>query len=471
MRKTVLYLCLLTGLTFNLVAQENISIKHLGDSYVWEKGATIGYPARHAFKSQSLISERMRTEVKVFAKNYFKSHLRKEEHPYFSLPVQQADGLNDPGFYSISAYFDHDSLYPGHLLDFECGSLTYDTEEGYNHGGTDFFPWPFPWKKMIDEEIEIVAAADGILVFKQDGYNDMHCEGENEPWNGLAILHSDGSTTWYIHMKKNSLTGVAAGLPVSRGDYLGMVGSSGISFSPHLHFEVYNPEEVLIDPFYGPCNQQIEETWWLNQPGYKEAGVNKISTNNHLPVFSDCLDAEILNETINFYPGDSIYFLNYFRNMPQGENFNISIKRPDNSVFDEWLWVYPQEFIEASWWYFFTILINEPFGEWKYNVTYKNQTFTHVFKLLDPQAINETNVNPVLIFPNPCSDILNIQNDVLDISSIKLYSPLGNCVFSQPLQCLPQSQYSFKLPDMPGGLYYLEIDSNKGTFREKILKQ
>ena len=44
---------------------------------------------------------------------------------------------------------------------------------------------------------------------------------------------------------------------------LGIVGSSGNSSMPHLHFGLEDEDGVVIDPFAGPSSQ--EETWWCEQ--------------------------------------------------------------------------------------------------------------------------------------------------------------------------------------------------------------
>ena len=51
-------------------------------------------------------------------------------------------------------------------------------------------------------------------------------------------MHADGSVAWYGHMKAGSLTNKAVGQTVSSGEYLGIVGSSGNSTGPHLHFGI-----------------------------------------------------------------------------------------------------------------------------------------------------------------------------------------------------------------------------------------
>ena len=59
------------------------------------------------------------------------------------------------------------------LLDYNCGTKTYDMPTGYNHRGTDISLWPFSWNQFYAEQAEVVAAATGEIVLKQDGnYGD-----------------------------------------------------------------------------------------------------------------------------------------------------------------------------------------------------------------------------------------------------------------------------------------------------------
>lgn len=240
---------------------------------------------------------------------------KTQGHPKFITPVKQKEGAMNPGFYSITSYFDHDSLFPDLLTDYNCGNLTYDLSTGNNHEGTDYFLWPFPWQKMANDEVEIVAAAPGNIYYKQDGFFDQSCGENTDNWNGLGISHLDGSISWYIHMKKNSLTNKPVGMEVEQGEYLGIVGSSGQSDSPHLHFEVYNSDGLLIDPFEGPCNNSVTESWWHNQESYKQSAINRLATNSKLPEFPECPKEEIPNESNSFYPNDSIWLLSYYQNV------------------------------------------------------------------------------------------------------------------------------------------------------------
>jgi len=70
------------------------------------------------------------------------------------------------------------------------------------------------------------AAADGIV-----GYADNGLSGYG---NIVILVHPDGSSSFYAHMRASY---VFAGERVRGGDPIGEVGTTGITFGPHLHFE------------------------------------------------------------------------------------------------------------------------------------------------------------------------------------------------------------------------------------------
>lgn len=326
----------------------------------------------------------------------------------FDLPIKAKDGFNDPGYYTISSYYDHDMLFPDHLLDFNCGQNTYDTEDGYNHEGTDFFLWPFPWYKMDNDQVEVVAAASGIILYKQDGNDDQNCDGEDLPWNAIFIQHSNGVTTWYGHFKNGSITEKNIGETVEIGEYLGIVGSSGISFQPHLHFEIHDEENNAIDPYEGLCNQSIDESLWLNQRPYIDAGINRITTNSKLPVFPECPQQEILNESNQFSGNDTVFLLLYFRNLSTDDSIHFTITRPDNSIHSHWIWKNSNPFYTATWNYWFLILKNDQDGLWQFEANYKNTSYSHQFQYSNSSAISENNSKQLMFFPNPANSNIEI---------------------------------------------------------------
>jgi murein DD-endopeptidase MepM/ murein hydrolase activator NlpD len=66
--------------------------------------------------------------------------------------------------------------------------------------------------------------------------------------NMIILSHGMGYFSYYGHTMKAL---VEQGTRVRKGDAIGLVGSSGISSAPHLHFEIWkdgkpvNPEEIL----------------------------------------------------------------------------------------------------------------------------------------------------------------------------------------------------------------------------------
>ena len=72
--------------------------------------------------------------------------------------------------------------------------------------------------------------------------------GRNGGFGNLIILdHGRGYQTYYAHLSKIG-KGIKAGVHVARGDMIGLVGSTGRSTAPHLHFETRKDARYL-DPF------------------------------------------------------------------------------------------------------------------------------------------------------------------------------------------------------------------------------
>ena len=97
-------------------------------------------------------------------------------------------------------------------------------------GGGVLFEWPLRPAPGLDDY------GDHATVDRADGFDDRSCTPGGTR-NKVAIRHGDGSTAWYLHVKKRSVTPKIVGDTVQTGEYLGIVGSSGDSGLPHLHFD------------------------------------------------------------------------------------------------------------------------------------------------------------------------------------------------------------------------------------------
>jgi murein DD-endopeptidase MepM/ murein hydrolase activator NlpD len=309
-----------------------------------------------------------------------------DSHPVFLWPLRQATGINDPGYHGISNYVDLNPAYPGQLLDFMCGDWTYDTADGYNHAGTDFFTWPWSFRKMDRGEIEIVAAAAGQIVNKSDGNSDRSCSFNNNNWNAVFVQHADGSVAWYGHMKSGSLTPKQIGDIVTAGEFLGVVGSSGNSTGPHLHFEVHTATFDLIEPWFGPCNNLNPETWWQSQRPYDDSALNRFTTGDAAPLVDICPSTEVPHEQATFAAGATVYFTAYYRDHFLGQISHYSVLRPDGSVFSSWDHGPDQSYQASYWWWSVAIPAGEPAGIWKFKIDYQGDSQERPFTVGSPGA-------------------------------------------------------------------------------------
>ncbi len=94
----------------------------------------------------------------------------------------------------------------------------------------------------------VVATADGIVI---------ESSSKKDYGNYVIILHNYGYKTIYAHLKKRL---VKVGQKVKRGDVIGLVGSTGKSTAPHLHYEV----RVHNKPV-NPLDYILENDWILRK--------------------------------------------------------------------------------------------------------------------------------------------------------------------------------------------------------------
>lgn len=132
--------------------------------------------------------------------------------------------------------------------DYHCGFLTND-----GHRGTDF---RLRDHGMMEAGVAVVAAAAGTVQTTRDGMPDVDFRlvgresvTDRGLGNAVVIDHGGGWKTLYGHMKRGSVA-VSKGQTVKAGQKLGLVGLSGLTEFPHVHFGVKFGKRN-VDPFVG----------------------------------------------------------------------------------------------------------------------------------------------------------------------------------------------------------------------------
>lgn len=313
----------------------------------------------------------------------------------FAWPLRLAAGLTDPGYYGISNYIDQNPAFPNLLQDYNCGTRTYDRTNGYNHAGTDIFTWPFGQLKQQNNEVEIIAAAAGTIIDKNDGSPDHSCAFCTTAclWNAVYVQHADGSVAWYGHMKNGSVTTKTIGQTVALGEKLGVVGSSGNSTGPHLHFEVYAnaAQTQLIDPWQGTCNNGTlfnAGLKWAAQKPYRESMINRIQVGHQAPTMPACPAVETPNASTQFSPGDVVYMTAFYRDQIANVMSSYSMLQPNGTVWAQWQHASPTTY-NASWWFWTnTLPANAANGVWKFTAQLGTQIVETLFNVGPPLPIS-----------------------------------------------------------------------------------
>ncbi len=221
-------------------------------------------------------------------------------------------------------------------LDFSCGHLSYD-----GHKGTDF---RLPDLPSMHHGVIVRAAAPGVIRAVRDGMPDISVRDADpesikgrEAGNAVAIRHAQGWETQYSHMRKGSVS-VKPGQKVLAGDKLGLVGLSGQTEFPHLHFAVRHDGKP-IDPFSGlpmgrGCGDTDNALWSqaaASQLSYLATGLLGNGFTDAIPKAEQARAGKHSHATL---PGDApliIYWVDVFGTQT-GDVQRMRLSAPDGTV-------------------------------------------------------------------------------------------------------------------------------------------
>jgi murein DD-endopeptidase MepM/ murein hydrolase activator NlpD len=308
------------------------------------------------------------------------------------------------------------------LLDYSGGAHTYD-----GHRGTDISLYDF---RAMDRGARILAAAPGTVYRLSPlapGAFDRHCLFDAvDDGNWVQLDDGDGSYTYYLHMRANSMT-VQVGDAVQTGQVLGLVGSSGYATFPHIHFEpgdYAGGPYVARDPFHGSSNPLPSQ--WQVQPAY-QGSVPLWFT--QLGVFTEAqVGGSVFNTdwcAIMEHPIQPVQIGIHETHLPMwfqsqgnlGDTYRIELRRPDDSVwaaFDDTLRYDAR--IDWFWAYYFWDggVTSADYGTWTLRA-YANGTLSNQA----PFVVGPTTVYPPRVAPGVSRSFRidgSVQRDTLRVS-------------------------------------------------------
>ncbi len=328
----------------------------------------------------------------------------------FRWPLASDKNYHQFSTYYISNYLDLNSTSSGNpasdpgetLEDYNCGNRTYDVNTGYDHDGIDISTGPFGWKMMDNDDVDVVAVEGGVISDRHEGEFDRTCDLPSPNvyhGNYIGITHSDGTSTFYMHMKSGSVTNKVVGDVVSVGEYLGKVGSSGNSSGPHLHFEVQDNNGNILDPFQsGSCATGTHPSLWANEEPYYNKQIVSLFTLSAPWTNASCDvtgqsygTSEIVPYCNHFNAGDAVWFSAALRDIASGQLVNIKIYNPSGTL------IYNFNYTESSTYRSLRIIAPNFFiapnvgGNYKMQCTYNGVIRAHYFTVGCPGSITLSN--------------------------------------------------------------------------------
>ncbi len=368
--------------------------------------------------------------------------------------IAPLEGIENKDWFVVN-YVDRDTS-SGDSTDYHCGNLTYD-----GHWGTDFVLRDF---RQMDDSVYAVAAASGRVYFTHDGDFDRSKQADTGGYgNFVSIDHGDSLFTLYAHLRKNSLL-VQVGDSVTQGQRIALVGSSGKSLHPHVHFEVYK-DGWIVDPFGLQCDGFPSVESMFNVAPVYHNELQYISSS----VAPDTLHLDDLREDprqTHITSGDSyITYWVHGLSIDSGDVTRADWYEPSGTLWHSDSFTFDVGY--RYWWYYTyiygpVIQKNIPFGSWHVKSYVNGNLFDSVSFTIGELGVEDGRKVELLLSPNPARDYLLVPTPLKDV---KIFDILGKQVQTRIAMA---DALRIEWDQLRAGVYYLSGKNEAG--KELILK-
>ncbi len=303
------------------------------------------------------------------------------------------------------------------MKDYMGNSWSYE-----DHHGTDIAINSF---REMDRFVSIRAAESGTvtnIAFNNFDRNTVPAGSANF----VIIRHNDGSSAYYYHLMKNSVT-VSVGEYVQKGSLIGYAGSSGSSTAAHLHFEVLDiigGMWTTRDPWHGTYNTL--PSMWENQYAYVgdrefkafDMGVyTAASVGGNINNASNYLKEKILQPvSISGYESKIGVWVQ-FQGKASGKQMRVEIRRPSGSLLSSSSYTISsnKQFVWFWWTPNFNVGVSQT-GNW-----YARVLFDGVEQLRDYFNVQSVTTQQIRLYPaaGKCFRVSSfVQRDTLRIRPV-----------------------------------------------------
>ncbi|MEM7479331.1 MAG: peptidoglycan DD-metalloendopeptidase family protein, partial [Planctomycetota bacterium] len=279
--------------------------------------------------------------------------------------------VGEPGVdWSIVNYVDMDPRR-NFARDFENGIQVGDGSQGWAIGVAS--------QRQIDLGQSVVASADGIVIAASDGLADRE---NSDLRNYVRIDHGYGWETGYYYLQRDSIT-VEVGELVTQGQTIGLLGSSGDKYFPHLFYDfryigrATEPMLAATDYFYDP-----PEYTGAREPQVLAGGMTNSDPSNEI------FEEPVPVDTFHIHGGDEA---NGTRHYPwiwfvleyalEDDNFVTTWTRPEGTESFESQWSPVESLRNYNFWAWTSRI--DQVGEWTVT-TERNgvEIFRHNFNVV-----------------------------------------------------------------------------------------